>query len=394
MAKAFNKVYQFKITLKGIKPPIWRRIQVPKNYTFWDLHVAIQDAMGWLDVHLHAFEIANPGKGPIEEIGIPDKDFEWENQRTIAGWKRTIARYFTPENAKARYVYDFGDDWTHDIKLEKILPREKGVNYPLCLDGKRACPPENCGGVWGYEELLEIISNPKHEQYEEMIEWLGEEDLDPDYFDRTEVQFSDPKKSLKSTMECEESFSEGELADVEDDFSSNSLLKNEKEKNKEQRRLSRDLMHRIWQKAKAKDFKSLKPEERRLARIMLDHEDEYFNQFEFADLTYDHQYELDIEENPFLHIFIHSIVEAQLEEKDPIEAVQFYNAMQKKGCCRHDAVHLIGAILAPVMFSVINNKVPFDMDTYIALLKKYKSKTPEKIMDLLEDEELPYPAGI
>ena len=85
MAKGFRTVYQFKITLRGIRPPIWRRIQVPDNYTFWDLHVAIQDAMGWFDAHLHAFEVANPITGFAEEIGIPDEDFDWADRRTIAG---------------------------------------------------------------------------------------------------------------------------------------------------------------------------------------------------------------------------------------------------------------------------------------------------------------------
>ena len=386
MARGFKKVYQFKITLRGIRPPIWRRIQVPANYTFWDLHVAIQDAMGWFDSHLHAFEVVNPKTGFVEEIGIPDEDFDWGDRRTIAGWKRKISRYFNEENAKARYVYDFGDDWVHTVTLEKILPSDKDARYPQCIAGKRACPPEDCGGIWGYEELLEIISNPEHEQYEEMIEWLGDEDFDPDYFDRTEVQFYDPKERLKYALEDEGDLSEDEFAELEGDLASGSLSEDEMEMNEELRRLSRDLMHRIWEKAKAGDLKGLSPEERRLAGIMLEHADEFHNQFEFSDITSDHEYEPETEVNPFLHIFIHSIVETQLEEKNPIEVVQFYKAMQKKGCSRHDTIHLIGAILAPMMFSVMQDKVPFDLDTYRALLMKYRSKPPEEIMDLLESE--------
>jgi hypothetical protein len=388
MARGFSKVYQFKITLRGIRPPIWRRIQVPDNYTFWDLHVAIQDAMGWFDAHLHAFEVANPKTGLVEEIGIPEEDFNRGNHRTIAGWKRKIAQYFSEENTKARYVYDFGDDWVHDIKLEKILPGDKDVSYPQCLAGKRACPTEDCGGIWGYEELLEIVSDPEHEQHEEMVEWLGDEDFDPDYFDRTEVQFGDPKERLKYALEDAGDLSDDELEELEDVLATASLSEDEKEASKEMRRLSRDLMHRIWVKAKAGDLKDLSPEERRLAGIMLEHADEFHNQFEFSDLTSDHEFEPETEVHPFLHIFIHSIVETQIEEKNPIEVDQFYKANRKRGCSRHDTIHLIGAILAPVMFSVIQDKAPFDLDTYRALLRRYKSKPAEEIMGLLENEDM------
>ncbi|MDI3524632.1 MULTISPECIES: plasmid pRiA4b ORF-3 family protein [unclassified Kosmotoga] len=194
MKKKFDHVYQFKITLKGIKPPIWRRIQVPETYTFWDLHVAIQDAMGWLDYHLHEFEIINPSTGLKVNIGIPDEDF---GRDVLPGWKQKIADYFSMENPKANYTYDFGDNWEHKIELEKILPREKGVTYPVCIKGKRACPPEDCGGVWGYEELLEAIKDPAHERHEELLEWLGE-DFDPEHFDVNEVSFDDPNKRLKN----------------------------------------------------------------------------------------------------------------------------------------------------------------------------------------------------
>jgi len=196
MKKQYNQVYQFKITLKGIKPPIWRRIQVPETYTFWDLHVAIQDAMGWIDYHLHEFELVNPATGLAVNIGIPGEDFDRE---VLPDWKQNIADYFSMENRTASYVYDFGDNWEHKIQLEKILPREKGVKYPVCIKGKRACPPEDCGGIWGYEELLEIIRNPEHEEHEEMLEWLGGE-FDPEDFDVEEVSFADPDKRRKMAL--------------------------------------------------------------------------------------------------------------------------------------------------------------------------------------------------
>ncbi|ODS41191.1 hypothetical protein BEH94_09650 [Candidatus Altiarchaeales archaeon WOR_SM1_SCG] len=198
MKKKFNKVYQFKITLKGTKPPVWRRIQVPETYSFWDLHVAIQDAMGWEDYHLHQFEIADPSTGMKIEIGIPEEGYG-EYGNTIPGWKRKISGYFSMENKSADYVYDFGDYWEHRILLEKILPGEKDINYPVCIKGKRACPPEDCGGTYGYEEFLEAIKDPEHEEHDEMLNWIGEK-FDPEYFDPGDVCFDDPGERRRTAL--------------------------------------------------------------------------------------------------------------------------------------------------------------------------------------------------
>lgn len=215
MSRAFRNVCQFKVTLKDIRPPIWRRIQVPDDYTFWDLHVAIQDAMGWLDYHLHVFYIVNPKTGFKEEIGIPDDDFSWDDDKIHAGWERRISRYFTAENNKALYTYDFGDDWRHEVKLEKILPRDKQAKYPLCLAGKRACPPEDCGGVWGYADLLEVLADPEHEEYEATVEWAGE-DFDPEKFEIAEAVFSDPKVRWDYAFSEEDDLTEDVLDEDEE----------------------------------------------------------------------------------------------------------------------------------------------------------------------------------
>ncbi|CAD6491461.1 MAG: Plasmid pRiA4b ORF-3-like protein [Candidatus Argoarchaeum ethanivorans] len=193
MKKKFNQVYQFKISLLGIRPPIWRRIQVPETYTFWDLHVAIQDVMGWADYHLHEFGITSPENGEKVRIGIHEENFD---KKLLPEWKQKIADYFSQENEKADYVYDFGDNWEHIIKLEKILPREENIKYPVCIKGKRACSPEDCGGIGGYYNLLEIIKNPNHERYEEMLDWIGGE-FDLERFDVEEVSFDDPGKRQK-----------------------------------------------------------------------------------------------------------------------------------------------------------------------------------------------------
>jgi len=141
MKRKYAKVYQFKVTLRGIMPPVWRRIQVPGAYSFWDLHVAIQDAMSWLDYHLHEFIIPHPETGGKVRIGMITTEYD-DDEEVLVDREEKIPEYFTMGNRDAGYIYDFGDDWEHEIKLEKILPREEGIEYPRCIMGKRACPPE------------------------------------------------------------------------------------------------------------------------------------------------------------------------------------------------------------------------------------------------------------
>lgn len=187
-----KQIFQFKVTLKGVKPPIWRRIQVPGSYSFWDLHVAIQDAMGWLDYHLHEFRL-NDRDGRVLSLGIPEGEFDNEIQ---PGWQFQIAEYLNLVHPTCEYVYDFGDDWRHQVALEKILPAEPGASYPRCLKGRRACPPEDSGGPWSYQELLEVLADPQHEQYAELSAWvesLAEGAFDPEAFDPAGVVFSDPR---------------------------------------------------------------------------------------------------------------------------------------------------------------------------------------------------------
>lgn len=196
MSKKINEVYQFKITLANTKPAIWRRILVPSNYSFWDLHVAIQDSMGWLDYHLHIFEIKNPVTYVKTEIGIPDEEFNAYDRIILPDYKEKLSEYFNENNCIARYEYDFGDSWIHTIKFEKILPATVGDKYPKCIGGKMSCPPEDCGGIGGYYNLLSVLSDPRNEEYEEMIEWLGGE-FNPVLFDPESVLFDDPKVRFK-----------------------------------------------------------------------------------------------------------------------------------------------------------------------------------------------------
>ena len=171
-----QSILQLKITLKGSKPPIWRRIQVANTITLPTLHNILQVAMGWTDSHLHQFIVGN--------VMYSDPDFELEQ---IANEKRvSLPQLKLEPGMKFQYEYDFGDDWMHDILIEKILPPEPDVHYPRCLAGKRSCPPEDCGGIWGYDSLLQTIADPNDPDYEDMREWLPE-DFDPAVFDLEDV---------------------------------------------------------------------------------------------------------------------------------------------------------------------------------------------------------------
>jgi hypothetical protein len=169
-------VLQLKVTLLGTRPPIWRRLVVPSDMTLLQLHRVIQTAMGWYDSHLHEFEIDGETYGSPDPAGSFEGDVPPRSERTaklvkVLGWI----------GAKARYTYDFGDGWDHAIVVEKMLPAGEQAECPACVGGKRRCPPEDCGGVGGYEDLLRIIADPKHEEYQGMIEWLGGP-IDPEAF--------------------------------------------------------------------------------------------------------------------------------------------------------------------------------------------------------------------
>jgi hypothetical protein len=144
--------------------------------------------MDWEDYHLHEFKMLNPKTDEPETIGTEGNDFEAFREFFVQEKKAKISNYFTPENKIALYTYDFGDNWQVKVRLEKIFPRKEGVEYPICTAGKRAAVPEDIGGVWGYEEMLEILKDPEHEEYEDTVAWLGE-DFDPEDFDPKDVLF-------------------------------------------------------------------------------------------------------------------------------------------------------------------------------------------------------------
>ena len=160
-------IYQLKFTLKDIRPPIWRRVQLPANLTLGQLHIAIQISMGWTNSHLHSFTIQE------EEYGVSMPEYEWDDMDIKDEEKFKLNKIIPGEKCKFAYTYDFGDGWDHEILVEKVLDAQPDIKYPICIKAKRACPPEDCGGTWGYQELLETIQDPKHPEHKEMLEWLG-----------------------------------------------------------------------------------------------------------------------------------------------------------------------------------------------------------------------------
>jgi len=168
-------VYQMKVTLEDISPPIWRRIQVTNDTTLGRLHRILQTIMGWSDYHLHEFVIDGVS------YGVPDKETMFENEKNVR-----LSQVVSEEKTKFTYIYDFGDYWQHKILIEKILPLEPDIQYPICIKGKRTCPPEDCGGAGGYEEFIETIQDPDHPEHDEMLEWAGGS-FDPEAFDIEEI---------------------------------------------------------------------------------------------------------------------------------------------------------------------------------------------------------------
>jgi hypothetical protein len=171
-------IFQIKVSLQGAKPPIWRRLEVPADTGLARLHRMIQIAFDWDDSHLHVF------RTPYGEFGSADRELGHRAEGPV------ILEQVAPgPGEKFKYVYDFGDDWVHEIVVEKVLDRQP-VSYPRCTGGRRAAPAEDCGGIWGYQELVQVLADPGHPEHQERLEWLGLEsaaDFQPARFDPAEV---------------------------------------------------------------------------------------------------------------------------------------------------------------------------------------------------------------
>ena len=170
-------IYQIRVDLQGARPPIWRRLLIPDNTPLPWVHEILQIAMGWWGEHLHAFT------GPDGEYALHDNALPHTHDEEYA----TLADLFTGVGSRARYEYDFGDGWMHVMCLEKILEPEPGVFYPQCTAGRRAGPPENVGGIPGYEQFLEALADPTHPEHESYATWIGDQGFDPEDFDAAQI---------------------------------------------------------------------------------------------------------------------------------------------------------------------------------------------------------------
>lgn len=193
-----RKVFQFKISLLGIEPEIWRRIQISDLCTFWTLHVAIQDAMGWQDCHMHEFIITDTSSNQELHVGIPFDD-DPDEYRPLAGWELMV-RHYLQENPIMSYIYDFGDNWMHRIEFEGAYDKVANNQYPVCLDGQRNCPPEDVGSITGYTNFLKSLKNKRHPQHKINLRWIGGK-FDPEQFDAATVKFSRASVRLNQLME-------------------------------------------------------------------------------------------------------------------------------------------------------------------------------------------------
>jgi hypothetical protein len=175
------EIYQLKVTLLGTSPPIWRRLLLPADLTLAQVHDVLQAAMGWEDCHMHEFCVGHRHFGqPNPEdrlMGMPPV----ENERKVR-----LSSVLGRIGAKAIYTYDFGDSWEHGLVLEKRLSPDPDTAYPVCTGGQLACPPEDCGGIGGFYDLLDALGDPAHDQYDELRDWVGD-DYDPEVFSVEDV---------------------------------------------------------------------------------------------------------------------------------------------------------------------------------------------------------------
>jgi len=172
-------IYHMRITLRETHPAIWREFAISGNCGLLMLHKVIQTVMGWWDSHLHAFRIGSNSYAP-EYV---DPDCLSDDPRKVFIENHFRIRSLLKKGDRFVYEYDFGDGWTHDVEVLRVEPPHEGVQHPICLHGERRCPPEDVGGVYGYEEFLQTINDPEEEEHESMLEWVGGE-FDPGEFNR------------------------------------------------------------------------------------------------------------------------------------------------------------------------------------------------------------------
>lgn len=187
-----RQMIRLRVELLDIRPPVWRRMEVRADATFWALHVALQNAMGWTDSHLHDFELPSADTRAETWIGMPDFAGD-EDREILPEHDERLDRWLHHAGERFFYNYDYGDGWRHEITVEAIEPAAGGTRYPRCLAGERACPPEDVGGPGGYQQFLEALADPSHPEHESYRDWSGG-NFDPERFDPARVRFESPAR--------------------------------------------------------------------------------------------------------------------------------------------------------------------------------------------------------
>ncbi len=191
--------YEIKVSIRDTHPPVWRRLQIPEGITFHELNAIIQLAFDWCGYHLYNFEVGATLNGEGISIELPGSEDDWSYCEVKNAKKEKIDKYFK-KYKKMEYIYDFGDNWVHDITIEKIIETDIKLIKPICIKAKMANLPEDCGGPWGYEELLEILADKKHEEYKAMKDWVNNGYTDW-YDDREYVNIEEINKRLEKYKE-------------------------------------------------------------------------------------------------------------------------------------------------------------------------------------------------
>lgn len=201
--KKENRIFQFRIDIKGAKPPIWRRVQVRDDITFEELHLLIQNCFNWLNYHMHHFYIKD--NSYIVDMKNESYESDFLGTEDYDELEIKLKEMFKIEGQQISYRYDFGDNWEHVIKLEKILDEKKGKNKPRLITGKRFAPYEDCGGIWGWETICEVIKDKNHPEREEILEICG--DFDPNNFGEEDIM--DINERLEDWERCKKDTREG-----------------------------------------------------------------------------------------------------------------------------------------------------------------------------------------
>jgi len=305
-----DKILQIKVNLTGIEPAIWRRLLVRGESSLGEFHYILQASMGWDNAHLHEFLHEEGRYGPPD----PEASYEILDEDDYS-----LDSILCAEGMQIEYLYDFGDGWMHEVVLEKVLEPEPGQEYPHCLEGERACPPEDSGGVHGYFNIIEAMAQPENEEHRELLDWVGE-DFDPEHFDPREVNVY-----LPHAESWWEYLDEDDDEDDEEDWE--------------------DFTEEVYDADKDAD-----PEE----WLAMDEGEQHLWVGAYHALKKPH----DLPPDPEIHSIMHVVAETWLAADDPPEARPALARLIAEGLTRHEAIHAIAMVFADQIWEINQGRKP------------------------------------